>query len=233
MIRSLLICSLISLSLSSTPQQFITAPDLEATVFFEGECPPEGCPENNVCNCDESMLGDGICQWECVNFACNWDHGDCCENWMLYNDFCDAACYLEKFKWDQGACKKPLGKCKCSWNDIGNGFCNWHCSDHIECLMEGGDCCFYFEVGDGRCEEYCYNIENNWDGGDCFKNPPKDCPCYEKGLLGDGVCNKECDTEECVHDFGDCCDEKLLGNGVCDESCNTEVLDFDGGDCLN
>lgn len=233
MLRSLLLISLCVFSQASD-QRLISDHNPYATMFvFEGECPDEGCPENLVCNCDESKLGDGVCNWECMNWACNWDHGDCCENWMLYNNYCDAACYLEEFDYDQGDCSfKPPGLCKCPVSTLGDKKCNWHCSDHIECLMERGDCCFKFEIGDTRCDEYCYSEENRWDGGDCFKNPPVDCDCWKKGLLGNGECNPECDTEECVHDFGDCCETSMLGNGICDQSCNTEVLGFDEGDCL-
>ena len=189
--------------------------------------------ENNHCFCEPHKLGDGFCNWECVNFACGWDGGDCCENWMLYDGYCDSACYVERFKYDNGDCKTELGTCKCPDSSIGDDDCNFHCSDHPECLNEMGDCCFKFEIGDGHCEEYCYTATTDWDGGDCFVNPPRNCPCWERGILGNGICDPECDTEACVHDFGDCCNPKLLGNGVCDPSCDTEFLDYDGHDCAH
>ena len=205
----------------------------------DSECDTADCNwdgkdcENLHCFCEESMLGNGVCDWDCVNKACNWDGGDCCENWMLYNNFCDAPCFLEEFQYDMGACGDYLGACMCPDSEIGDHHCNFYCSDHPECLNERGDCCFKFEIGDGRCEEYCYSKKNKWDGGDCFVNPPVECECWKKGILGNGVCDPECDTEVCVHDFGDCCDKALLGNGVCDQSCNTSVLGFDGGDCIS
>ena len=199
--------------------------NIEECDFDGGDC------DGLECTCDPSILGDGNCDWLCVNYACGWDAGDCCENWMLYNSVCDAACYTEEFKLDNGDCRQELGPCKCSWRSVGDDDCKYECSDHPECLDDLGDCCFEFEVGDGHCEEYCYDPNHDWDGGDCFKHPPEECAGWEEGVLGDGTCDEEYNTEECWYDMGDCCYPEMLGNGVCDPSCNNSFFDYDGGDC--
>lgn len=139
---------------------------------------------------------------------------------MLYNGFCDAPCYLEQFNFDNQDCAQPLTACEYKWATVGDGVCKFQPSDHPECLNDLGDCCFDFEVGDGHCEEYCYSPVNNWDGGDCFVEPPVDCACWQEGILGNGVCDELCRTEECWYDMGDCCTDEMLGNGECDPECS-------------
>lgn len=65
-----------------------------------------------------------------------------------------------------------------------------------------------------------------------------ECPhACDQALLGNGVCNEQCDFVGCNHDNGDCttggptCAPQRQGDGVCDEECNTEECNFDGGDC--
>ena len=156
--------------------------NVEACNFDNGDC------EGQECNCDESMLGDSICNWECVKASCEFDKGDCCANWMLYNDFCDAPCYVEKFKYDNGNCKNGLGNCQWTWDSVFDEECQYGSSDHPECLNDMGDCCFEFEVGDGHCEEYCYDPKHDFDKGDCFKEIPEGCECWGNGLLGNNTC---------------------------------------------
>jgi hypothetical protein len=64
------------------------------------------------------------------------------------------------------------------------------------------------------------------------------CSC-DKNMLGDGVCNQECNTPDCYWDMNDClyihpgclCHKLLIGDGICDSSCNTSLCGWDGGDC--
>lgn len=55
-------------------------------------------------------------------------------------------------------------------------------------------------------------------------------------MLGNGVCDPDCDTFECYFDDGDCycpqpCHHDWLGDEECDEECNNEDCDYDWGDC--
>ena len=51
-------------------------------------------------------------------------------------------------------------------------------------------------------------------------------------LVGDGICNEECNTEAYWGDNGDCTTCWFWnGDGVCDSDCNTEEFNYDGGDC--
>ncbi|CEM25079.1 unnamed protein product [Vitrella brassicaformis CCMP3155] len=58
-------------------------------------------------------------------------------------------------------------------------------------------------------------------------------------LLGNGVCDAECNTEACGNDGGDCkgdlcasgCHPEHRGDGFCDPLCNVAACKFDDGDC--
>ena len=56
-------------------------------------------------------------------------------------------------------------------------------------------------------------------------------------LLGNGICDPNCDSSYCGFDLGDCgycssgCTQKMLENTVCDEDCNTYKCDYDNHYC--
>ena len=50
--------------------------------------------------------------------------------------------------------------------------------------------------------EVCNDKEHNYDNGDCQVKKTKR-ECY-KHLIGDGVCDKECNIEKYGFDKGDC-----------------------------
>eukprot|EP01084_Bolivina_argentea_P199749 341731_1 len=60
-------------------------------------------------------------------------------------------------------------------------------------------------------------------------------------MIGDGVCNPECNTKTCLYDQGDCiqlcnftnCNVDEINNGICNEECNNIDCRWDGGDCEN
>ncbi|ELU14075.1 hypothetical protein CAPTEDRAFT_125907, partial [Capitella teleta] len=60
------------------------------------------------------------------------------------------------------------------------------------------------------------------------------CPV---ALLGNGVCDPECDHPVTHSDAGDCggiraeCQWLDVENGICDPQCNNQMNDWDGGDC--
>ena len=50
-------------------------------------------------------------------------------------------------------------------------------------------------------------------------------------MLGDSVCNPECNDSVHFYDEGDCCDQENVGNSQCDPECDLEMFEYDGGDC--
>ncbi|GMT24865.1 hypothetical protein PFISCL1PPCAC_16162 [Pristionchus fissidentatus] len=71
-----------------------------------------------------------------------------------------------------------------------------------------------------------------------------DCPqpLYCASVYGNGVCNQECNSRECLYDGYACllqescpqeeyCRERF-SDGICDDACNREECEFDGGDCF-
>ena len=90
-------------------------------------------------------------------------------------------------------------------------------------------------LGDGRCDKICASINN--DNGDCSDNLNTCSPGCFRGMIGDEICNPECQTTECEFDQGDCetcapgCPNYLLGNQWCDPLCFNVACQFDNGDC--
>jgi hypothetical protein len=78
-------------------------------------------------------------------------------------------------------------------------------------------------LGDGYCDQSCYNVDCRWDDGDC-ENVPTDSgveldPCLNSGCpfldwKEDGICDHDCFTVECEWDGGDCANE-LSSQGLC------------------
>ncbi|KAJ1612320.1 mucin-like protein [Cryptosporidium canis] len=158
----------------------------------------------------------------------------------------------------------PLN-CEESW--IGDGWCDKECFTDL-CGNDGGDCtgwcapeCRPSWLGDGQCDIDCFNPKCNWDNDDCKgqdielkkkialileKNDVNStniefdysyCNC-NKELLGNNICDIECNKIECNMDKGDClhrcnslCINTWLGDGQCDPNCDTEECFFDKGDC--
>lgn len=76
---------------------------IDATLGYQKPCAK---------GCEAVMNGDGVCNQECANLACDFDQGDCQSN--KCND-------------------------KCVFSDINNGICNQSCHTE-ECSMDGADC---------------------------------------------------------------------------------------------
>eukprot|EP00922_Rhytidocystis_sp_ex-Travisia-forbesii_P010051 GHVS01014739.1.p1 GENE.GHVS01014739.1~~GHVS01014739.1.p1 ORF type:complete len:560 (+),score=132.56 GHVS01014739.1:311-1990(+) len=74
---------------------------------------------------------------------------------------------------------------------------------------------------------------------DLIRSSYPNCPlACETGWTGDLWCDKECNTEECGFDDGDCkdwcrseCPPSWLADGNCDLDCYTEECKWDQGDC--
>ena len=77
---------------------------------------------------------------------------------------------------------------------------------------------------------------SEWRHCAIFERCSDDCT----SLLGNGICNLECFTEECAWDGFECeaecsvgCKTSDLRNGLCDEACNTQQCNWDYGDCTS
>jgi hypothetical protein len=89
-------------------------------------------------------------------------------------------------------------------------------------------------LGDGICQEACFNLACNFDLNDCGCSPS--CP---ESLIGNYLCNPECLLSACDWDRGDCdsecaksgCNLRSLNDGICNKECNIETCGFDRGDC--
>ncbi|MEC8051961.1 MAG: hypothetical protein VX210_14310 [Myxococcota bacterium] len=182
--------------------------------------------------CDPSLIGDGVCQAECWNAACEWDSsaqgvGDCsCPDLGLYTD-CDGQCFDDSY----------LG-----W--VGDGYCddgtyglNLVCADWTNDLDDCEDgawepplCPGYeSEIADGYCDAYNNNPECDYDGGDCCAS---ECfsdayPCpYDLGLYdcqdpnaGENDGSLSCDAS--------LCDGSQIGDGTCQVDCWTPECGWD------
>lgn len=92
------------------------------------------------------------------------------------------------------------------------------------CGRDGGDCedfnnqypdCLNVsldELGDAICQHN--TVGCNYDDGDCddFNKQYPDCKVEKGYLIGDGYCNPEYNTAECVFDGGDCVNITDYGN---------------------
>lgn len=95
--------------------------------------------------------------------------------------------------------------------------------------------CPYELIGDGVCQQGCFNLDCNFDLGDCGCSPQ----CL-KNSIGNGMCNTECLIPACDWDRGDCdtscadlgCNPRNLNDGICNQECNLETCGYDRGDCL-
>jgi hypothetical protein len=92
---------------------------------------------------------------------------------------------------------------------------------------------------DGKCNGGVLNsFQCGFDGGDCldFNMAFPNCKALNAYEVGDGVCQREYNTEECGYDGGDCCplskEDTYLGDGQCHGGAYlTETCAYDHGDC--
>lgn len=175
--------------------------------------------DNNACNgeCYEWMLGNGICEDQCNTADRNYDMWDCtcshgCSPDMQFNDICEEDCYkFECGRENRLNCTNEFVECgrECIY-DYDYNYCN------TNCLVKN---CEYNHFGncDNRVKTHAFyyqNILRNQNASvdiyrKCLKNESKNmidgrtryCTLSK---LGDGVCDLECNSEECAYDLGDC-----------------------------
>ena len=81
--------------------------------------------------CDSAVrnwIGDGFCDDQNNNGACNFDGGDCCGSNITTLHCSECICFGN------------FSNCSASLALIGNGFCNNEANTQ-ECIYDGGDCC--------------------------------------------------------------------------------------------
>ncbi|OMJ86545.1 hypothetical protein SteCoe_11896 [Stentor coeruleus] len=166
--------------------------------------------------CEISMLENGICDEKCNFYDCRYDNNDCgwcaeeCYIEDLINSTCQDVCNNYDCNYDEYAC---LSFCSelCPLNLIGDTFCDNDCNNE-GCNYDGGDCdCDIGCNTDIYYENYCRKVSEEID------DPCASSKCdYKRGLCG--YCNAGCYAEN-------------LGNGICDKACNVEDCSYDFGDC--
>lgn len=193
--------------------------------------PPLGCAPN----CPFAWIGDGICDYSCLNPQCQYDGDDC--------DECSPGCFLADLK--NGFCTAWCGTPACDW-------------DADDCPQCSAGCRTDYDLGDAHCQQACYNEACDWGGGDCPYRCGEGCPpgycqliwngsdfeCVEAcaswclpEFVGDGICHGDCMVPWCDFDGGDCdcsgfsCFPAWIGDGLCNDSCLNDECNWDGGDC--
>eukprot|EP00727_Mastigamoeba_balamuthi_P004821 m51a1_g14337 hypothetical protein (1356) ;mRNA; r:151650-157768 len=189
------------------------------------------CDKYSHCSAYHSTLSDGKCNLNSNNSECLYDGGDClfcaprCSLSMLNNSRCDYACYNATTT-PQKECGFDSGSCS---GRVGEQFCS------VDCLKS--------QIGDGVCQEACFNEACRWDAADCAGKTCNDGLCL-KSWSGDGYCQPECLVAACGFEGGDCFDVGAAeqcapgcfpvvhrNNSVCDPACVNRACDYDAPDC--
>ncbi|CAG9323995.1 unnamed protein product [Blepharisma stoltei] len=158
------------------------------------------------------MMGNGVCDWACMNYYCQYDGGDCwnsscspgCTGYLLTNYICDSACNTPSCYYDNSDCLCAAG---CYPDLLENNSCDLVCSTK-KCNFDNylcGDCatgCFDYMINDGICNDECYNEGCGYDGNDCPSCAPG---CFNSDL---GSCKPECMVLDCSFDM-DCLDRDM------------------------
>lgn len=116
------------------------------------------------------MLGDGVCNSQCLTSACDYDKRDCetslcgvgCLPDMQGNGICETECYSQACLWDMSDCDCSPG---CVSTMIGNGVCDDSCYTE-GCAWDLEDCgcaagCRYSDLG--QCKPECLVSACNYD----------------------------------------------------------------------
>ncbi|KAK3289369.1 hypothetical protein CYMTET_3197 [Cymbomonas tetramitiformis] len=194
------------------------------------ECTAAGCPE--------FWQGDGACDLECNNTACDLDAGDCdgtnstnspectaagCEEGYQGDGFCDAQCNVTACEFDGGDCLSTAS------DDYSGGDESSNDNDADEYAstpsLENADRCYAAWCTDsGYCNELDYGEYENDAEQSQREYCQSLCASYDASACED-TNSPECTAAGCIYGF--------QGNGLCDLSCNVTACEFDGGDCLS
>ncbi|CAG9319459.1 unnamed protein product [Blepharisma stoltei] len=179
-------------------------------------------------SCPDIRKGDGECNLNCMNVFCGYDSA-------LHDPASkkvSSDCY-----WD---CISIDG---CDPKNLGDGICHDSCNTK-SCGFDWGDC--------GNCASSCLiDLENGNENKVCDPNCNVPSCYYGLGackecsigctaeMMGDGVCDIECQNSQCNFDLGDCfnatcapgCYLWMIGNSICEEACHVEECNYDEYDC--
>lgn len=215
------------------------------------ECDVPECSNGLYCQpakecspgCYLTMIGDGICEDECLTRSCLYDSGDCqdlqiapdCYLVQIADGICDPACNTDVSYWDGWDCGCSPG---CSPTLLSNEVCDDECNTS-SCNYDQEKCSYCAEncrienLGDSICDMACYNLDCWFDLGDC------DCAIGCNALLlGNTQCDSICNSLQCGYDNYACyqcsdnCDSSLRQNHICDLGCNNADCFYDDYDCL-
>jgi len=133
---------------------------------------------------------------------------------------------------------------KCEWKTNIQTQCHDDdiCTETIENMIENFRSKNIDFTWDTTVKTFCMEPCHKKDGKACPSQCPAmckicECPCKQK-ILGNNVCNAECNNKACNWDMGDCFQhctvpehEQFIGDGICQEELNNIECSFDGGDC--
>ncbi|CAM9132154.1 unnamed protein product [Ectocarpus sp. 13 AM-2016] len=159
-------------------------------------------------------IGDGYCSEDLNTPECAYDGGDCCPCTCQDDSDDDWACTTF-------ACIDPEAACV---ND-----------DDITVDMVV-NCIYPVDIGNGWCDGANNNEECGYDGGDCCEctceNGGKDYRCMEFSCIDPSAACVN-DDDITVDMFENCDYVSGIGNGLCDRDNNKEECGYDGGDCCS
>ncbi|CAM9269075.1 unnamed protein product [Pylaiella littoralis] len=166
-----------------------------------------------VQNCERAIsIGDGYCDIDLNTAECAYDGGDCCE--CTCENSPDNTCGQYGFY-----CIDPGAACV---ND----------DDITVDMVE--NCGYVGAIGDGHCHETNNNAECNYDGGDCCECTCIARADDEYGCEGFACIDPDAacvDDDLVTVDMIGICDAENIGNGFCDSENNSPECVYDGGDC--
>lgn len=138
--------------------------------------------------CNESAIGDNICQPWNNHAACQYDGGDCCTFWVKYVDECG----IRHRKPDGGGLigfpkifRDAKDSCKCHFTGLFNPV-GWDI--HRGPMEEGRGCTVAMhKIGDGICDDEADSDRCLNDHGDCCKPIIDSSRCTECICGFDGI----------------------------------------------
>ena len=126
--------------------------------------------------CRPFLYHDGFCNYECNVPDCNYDGGDCnqlcdftqCDYLSLGDGICDSGCRNAECGFDY---------CDCTANNIDAQYisieekneCYWNytlCDIKTDCVVYDTNSSQSW-LGDNVCDNYCNNVDCNYDFGEC------------------------------------------------------------------
>eukprot|EP00322_Chrysochromulina_rotalis_P005813 CAMPEP_0115844272 /NCGR_PEP_ID=MMETSP0287-20121206/8746_1 /TAXON_ID=412157 /ORGANISM="Chrysochromulina rotalis, Strain UIO044" /LENGTH=512 /DNA_ID=CAMNT_0003297999 /DNA_START=72 /DNA_END=1610 /DNA_ORIENTATION=+ len=135
--------------------------------------------------CDETRLGNTVCDVACNTSSCLWDNGDCglleqshsepicstgCPHSWTTDGYCDEACFNAACDWDGGDCTSADSGCS--------------------------DGCLPSWIDDEECDELCHNEACGFDGTDC-DHGESDCHVEANGADYRGSISKTASGKTC------------------------------------